>query len=208
VPCGVWIGRSHRANMTRRPSARGLGDARSAAPSVVDRSYADAAGLPRHYSDLTIAMTTEPVATPAAPVAPPVAAQRADDAVEPAPTRPKRTTFRHLWSSKQVMAPNIGGGAGETAAYAARYYQARAAPVQPQGLELMRRLHEIPKASGLSLQFGPHNGNTPGPGSDTSSRLRAQAGHAGATAGGPRRRGPARGCHRRRRRARATHGAP
>jgi len=34
------------------------------------------------------------------------------------------------------------------------------APVQPQDLELMRRLHDMPEASGLILQFGPHKGNT------------------------------------------------
>jgi hypothetical protein len=28
--------------------------------------------------------------------------------------------------------------------------------VQPQDLELMRRLREMPEASGLILQFGPH----------------------------------------------------
>jgi len=58
----------------------------------------------------------------------------------------------------------VGNGAGETAAYAARYYRARGAaspaPAQPQDLELMRRLHEMPEASGLFLQFGPHKGNT------------------------------------------------
>jgi len=58
----------------------------------------------------------------------------------------------------------VGNGGGETAAYAARYYRARGAaspaPAQPQDLELMRRLHEMPEASGLFLQFGPHKGNT------------------------------------------------
>ena len=34
------------------------------------------------------------------------------------------------------------------------------APVQPQDLELMPRLHEMPQASGLILQFGPHKGDT------------------------------------------------
>jgi len=51
-------------------------------------------------------------------------------------------------------------GPADNAAYAARYYRAAAAPgvapVQPQDLELMRRLREIPEASGLILQFGPH----------------------------------------------------
>jgi hypothetical protein len=32
--------------------------------------------------------------------------------------------------------------------------------VQPQDLELLRRLREIPEASGLILQFGPHKGST------------------------------------------------
>jgi len=58
----------------------------------------------------------------------------------------------------------VGNGGGETAAYAARYYRARGAaspaPAQPQDLELMRRLHEMPEASGLILQFGPHKRNT------------------------------------------------
>jgi hypothetical protein len=56
--------------------------------------------------------------------------------------------------------------AGAIASHAARYYQARSvrpglalAPVQPQDLELMRRLHEMRDASGLILQFGPHKGN-------------------------------------------------
>jgi hypothetical protein len=30
--------------------------------------------------------------------------------------------------------------------------------VQPQDLELLRRLREMPDASGLILQFGPHKG--------------------------------------------------
>jgi hypothetical protein len=35
------------------------------------------------------------------------------------------------------------------------------APVQPQDLELMRRLHEMRDASSLVLQFGPHKGEPP-----------------------------------------------
>jgi hypothetical protein len=34
--------------------------------------------------------------------------------------------------------------------------------VQPQDLELLRRLREIPEASGLILQLGPHKGETLG----------------------------------------------
>ena len=55
------------------------------------------------------------------------------------------------------------GGAGENPAYATRCYRARPAPtlspVQPQDLELMRRLHEMGNASGLILNFGPHKGD-------------------------------------------------
>jgi hypothetical protein len=58
---------------------------------------------------------------------------------------------------------NIGTGDGANAAYTARYYRAPPSPtftaVQPQDLELLRRLREIPEASGLILQFGPHKGD-------------------------------------------------
>ena len=58
----------------------------------------------------------------------------------------------------------VRGGGVESAAYAARYYRARPAltirPAQPQDVELMRRRHEMPEASGLLWQFGPHKGNT------------------------------------------------
>jgi hypothetical protein len=107
---------------------------------------------------------TQPVATPAEPAAPPVAAQGPETAVEPPPASPGA----HGDSSSPVVEASsgreAGGGIGETAAYAARYYRARSAPthvpVQPQDLELMRRLHEMPEASGLILQFGLHKGNT------------------------------------------------
>jgi hypothetical protein len=107
---------------------------------------------------------TEPVGTPAAPAAPSAAAQRPETAVEPPPA----SSGAHGDSSPLVVEPGggreVGGGGIENAAYAARYYRARAAPthapVQPQDLELMRRLHEMPQASGLILQFGPHKGNT------------------------------------------------
>jgi hypothetical protein len=56
----------------------------------------------------------------------------------------------------------IGTGDGGNAAYTARYYRAPQAatfaPVQPQDLELLRRLREMPESSGLILQFGPHKG--------------------------------------------------
>jgi hypothetical protein len=55
---------------------------------------------------------------------------------------------------------------GESASYAARYYRAPStatfAPVQPQDLELLRRLREIRDSSGLILKFGPHKGETMG----------------------------------------------
>jgi hypothetical protein len=57
-----------------------------------------------------------------------------------------------------------GVGVGESGAYSTHYYRARPAPaltpVQPQDLELMRRLHEVGDASGLIVQFGPHKGAT------------------------------------------------
>jgi hypothetical protein len=57
---------------------------------------------------------------------------------------------------------NIGTEDRANAAYTARYYRAAQAatfaPVQPQDLELLRRLREMPEASGLILQFGPHRG--------------------------------------------------
>jgi hypothetical protein len=57
-----------------------------------------------------------------------------------------------------------GAGLRPIASHTARYYQSRPvpalAPVQPQDLELMRRLHEMRDASDLILQFGPHKGNT------------------------------------------------
>jgi hypothetical protein len=109
---------------------------------------------------------TQPVATPAAPVAPPAAAQRPGAAVEP----PSAPAVTHCDSLSPVVEAGsgreVGGGGVENAAYAARYYRARAAPtqapVQPQDLELMRRLHEMPEASGLILQFG-HTRATPWP---------------------------------------------
>jgi hypothetical protein len=61
---------------------------------------------------------------------------------------------------------NIGTGDEANAAYTARYYRAPPSatftPVQPQDLELLRRLREIPEASGLILQFGPHKGENLG----------------------------------------------
>jgi hypothetical protein len=107
---------------------------------------------------------TQPVATPAAPAPPPAAGQRAETAFE----SPLTPADAHSDSPSTVVeaasAREPGGGGVETAAYAARYYRARAAPthapVQPQDLELMRRLREMPEASGLILQFGPHKGNT------------------------------------------------
>jgi hypothetical protein len=58
----------------------------------------------------------------------------------------------------------VGVGVGENAAYSTRYYRARPAPalapVQPQDLELLRRLHEMGDASRLIVQFGPHKGDT------------------------------------------------
>jgi hypothetical protein len=60
--------------------------------------------------------------------------------------------------------PSAGVGVGENAGHSARYYQSRPAsaiaPVQPQDLELMRRLHEMRDASSLLLQFGPHKGES------------------------------------------------
>jgi hypothetical protein len=107
---------------------------------------------------------TQPVATPAEPAAPPVATQRPEIAVEPPPA----PAAAHGDSSSPVVEAGGGrevtGGGGDAAAYAARYYRARAAPthapVQPQDLELMRRMREMPEAGGLILQFGPHKGNT------------------------------------------------
>src|SRR5262249_6027149 len=56
----------------------------------------------------------------------------------------------------------VGAGDSANAAYTARYYRASStatfAPVQPQDLDLLRRLREMPDASGLILQFGPHKG--------------------------------------------------
>jgi len=56
------------------------------------------------------------------------------------------------------------GGESQPLGRAARYYQQPTAPtarvVNPEDLELMRRLHETREASDLILQFGPYKGST------------------------------------------------
>jgi hypothetical protein len=58
----------------------------------------------------------------------------------------------------------VASPAGQNAARGARYYQPRssitAKVIQPEVLELMRRLQEIRGAGDLILQFGPHKGTT------------------------------------------------
>jgi hypothetical protein len=109
--------------------------------------------------------------TVSAPPAPPVAAQPVPSvppesstplASEPVSEPPLAPATEPAGSTPRPAGSEVG--LGENAAYAARYYRARAAPilvpVQPQDLELMRRLHEMGDASGLILNFGPHKGDT------------------------------------------------
>jgi len=61
-------------------------------------------------------------------------------------------------------AVGVPSPADQNAARGARYYQPRPSPaaktVNPEDLELMRRLHEMRDASDLILQFGPYKGTT------------------------------------------------
>jgi hypothetical protein len=82
--------------------------------------------------------------------------------VPPAPAVTPAVSSSPLVDDETGRGVHIGAGDGANAAYTARYYRAPPAasfaPVQPHDLELLRRLREIPEASGLILQFGPHKG--------------------------------------------------
>jgi hypothetical protein len=106
--------------------------------------------------------------TPAPQEAPTVPVQRVEssteraDKVPPAPAVTRPASAQSNVDDETGRGVNIGAGDGANAAYTARYYRAPPATpfarVQPQDLELLRRLREIPEASGLILQFGPHKG--------------------------------------------------
>jgi hypothetical protein len=80
----------------------------------------------------------------------------------PPPTVTHALSRQPLVDDQPARGVAIAAEDGGNTAYAAHYYRAPPAatfaPVQPQDLELLRRLREIPEASGLILQFGPHKG--------------------------------------------------
>jgi hypothetical protein len=106
--------------------------------------------------------------TPAPQVVPVVPLKRADGSTNEHADIPPPPAVTPALASLPVVDDQperrvaIDAGDRGNAAYAARYYRAPPAasftPVEPQDLELLRRLREIPEASGLILQFGPHKG--------------------------------------------------
>jgi hypothetical protein len=144
---------------------------------LVDRllgasSIADGAGASQPEPPVQQVMTSASL-TPATP--PPAQLSVAPAATEPvhtAATGPaENLPVEHVSGPRPAPATesasssaSVRGGVEENAAYAPRYYRARPtpapSPIQPQDLELMRRLHEMGDASGLILNFGLHKGDT------------------------------------------------
>jgi hypothetical protein len=115
----------------------------------------------------------QPVAVaPAPPVAPMVSVQQSEssndvaDRPVPRPTSTPGSPDSPVVDDEPARGIDVLVGEEGNAAHASRYYRAPPAaclaPVQPQDLELLRRLREMRDASGLILQFGPHKGETMG----------------------------------------------
>jgi hypothetical protein len=104
--------------------------------------------------------TPAPQAASAAPVQRSESGSGPAEEVPPAPGVAPAVSASPTADDETARLVAIGTGDRRNAAYTARYYRAPPsatfAPVQPQDLELLRRLREIPEASGLILQFGPH----------------------------------------------------